>query len=780
MDRAEGVAPETKRPPRPSATDYGTEAIERERRLAPKFLRPGFVRYAREATGDALALLQKVLRCRIQVSGTESMPIDGPVLFVANHFTRMETFILPYLIDRYARRNAHSLAHYKLFHGLFGDYLHTIGALSTRHPEIKHRIVEDLFTGRHDWLIYPEGSMIKNKQTWARGRFDLQAPDRQGTPHTGSAVMALQVVMYRELYRRAIAIGDHEAMRYYERRFRFESAHALPQRFSIVPINITYYPIRPGRNLIYRLARVVLPNIPAGLEEELTIEGNLLLKPTDINIHFGKPIPMDRYLALLQPALAGVRPGDDAAVKAILDDLKDRVTTKLMAEIYNRLTVNLDHIFCSGLRNMRRDRVSVDDYHRALYCATRQMQSRGSRRVHPSIGPDLVSLLADGSYPALDDVRSVAEQAGVLSVHDGHYHINQVVLQRVHGFHDMRIRNTVGVIANEFEPLRPAVRSVRAAVHAPSAQIRAQTMSLLQVEDQQVYAAEIAACDGLAVKPEAIGRPFLLHRPGNRVGVVLSHGYLAAPAEVRCLADHLFACGFSVYGVRLAGHGVAPPRLGEVAWQDWQRSFDRGYACLRAACPSVVLAGFSAGALLAAIAAARQSPAVAGLICINPALRLKSRLAALVPPVHLWNRVVQACRLPTLAYESIANVAENPDINYNHNAVAGVRQLQLLIAAARKRLRAVRCPSLILQGDADPVVEPAGARAFVAALGSERKDVVPMAFARHVIVRGEGCEVVHERIAEWLRDVTRDLRHRPQPLRQGAVDPTPTAVPLVS
>jgi hypothetical protein len=194
---------------------YRAEAIEREKRLAPLFGKPSIARYARRMTGGTLAFIEAVMKSKITVQGANSIP-EGPVLFVANHFTRFETFILPYIIDRYARRNALSLAHWSLFVGIFGDYLRAIGALSTRHPGIKGRMVSDLLTGRDDWLIYPEGAMIKNKKVWRDGRFHLETPDRTGSPHTGSAVIALQVLIHRELYRRARADHDQDALDWYD------------------------------------------------------------------------------------------------------------------------------------------------------------------------------------------------------------------------------------------------------------------------------------------------------------------------------------------------------------------------------------------------------------------------------------------------------------------------------------------------------------------------------------------------------------------------------------
>ena len=750
-----------------SGAEWAAASLDREQRLGPQLARPSFVRYARRMTGFLLKGIEAVMKGRISVQGMHNLP-SGPVLFVANHFTRSETFILPYLIDRYARRHVMSLAHYKLFSGLIGDFLRSIGSLSTRHPEVKQRIVADLLTGRSDWLIYPEGSMIKNKKVWKDGRFHIEAPERTGSPHTGSAVLALQVVIYKQLMELARERGDHAALEYWRRQFRV--ADDLPANFSIVPINITYYPIRPGPNVVYRLARTLVKSLPRTLEEELTIEGNALFKEADITVYFGKPIDLGRYQGLLRTALQNVRPGDTAAVNALLESLKHRVTTKLMSEIYARVTVNVDHLFCSALRAMRHDRIAVADLDAVIYLAAREIQARGQRRIHRTIDGSLLGLLTDQPSPALSSICELAVNHGVLARRGDHWHVNQVALNATHGFHDIRIKNPVGVIANELEPLREAVRTVRDLVNLPHHHLRDRVADLLHGEDQVEFETDYQAALASVrpgeppAKARDIGAPFFLRRHNAEVGVVLCHGYLAAPAEVRGLADHLHAVGFPVYGVRLKGHGTVPGQLSGVTWQDWVTSFDRAYAVMKHSCRHVVLAGFSAGAMLALLAAARRAPAVIGVVAINPAFSLADPKSRLVPAVMRWNRLLESLHVPFGRYESVVNRPEHPDINYARNHLNGTWQLERMMAPLRRALPQVTVPTLVIQADRDPVVRPDGSKDLFARLGTVEKQYVPMAFARHGILLGEGSEVVHERVEEWLRALVQrlGLRHPPR------------------
>ena len=48
-------------------------------------------------------------------------------------------------------------------------------------------------------------------------------------------------------------------------------------------------------------------------------------------------------------------------------------------------------------------------------------------------------------------------------------------------------------------------------------------------------------------KPPEVGMPFLLRAPGSETGVLLIHGLMATPAEVREWAEFLHARGLTVY-----------------------------------------------------------------------------------------------------------------------------------------------------------------------------------------------------------------------------------------
>ena len=71
-----------------------------------------------------------------------------------------------------------------------------------------------------------------------------------------------------------------------------------------------------------------------------------------------------------------------------------------------------------------------------------------------------------------------------------------------------------------------------------------------------------------------IGMPRLLRGREGGVGIILLHGYMAAPEEVALLGERLNALGLTVYLPRLPGHGTSSANLEAVGWRDWAGAAD--------------------------------------------------------------------------------------------------------------------------------------------------------------------------------------------------------------
>ena len=315
----------------------------------------------------ALRFLEKILGSNFSVTGIEKLP-QQPIMFVANHFTRSETFFVPYILYKHTGRQVRCLADSGLYHGALGRFLESVGTIPTKHKNRDNVIVKDLITGEYDWMIYPEGSMLKSKEIKHEQRFINYTPYRVGPVRTGSAVLALKSEIYREDIVEAYAKNQANVLKNfeefldvpYQEYFKDINTH-------IVPLNITYYPLRPGVNKIQKLAQRLIKTIPKQVSEELEIEGNLLLG-AEINISFGDPINLADYVKSTRNLVNQIPIiKDETKTNLILRYLKSRLTSNFMAKIYSDIQVNLDHLFAASLSFIKDPEIEISCLKRIIY-----------------------------------------------------------------------------------------------------------------------------------------------------------------------------------------------------------------------------------------------------------------------------------------------------------------------------------------------------------------------------------------------------------------------------
>lgn len=250
--------------------------------------------------------------------------------------------------------------------------------------------------------------------------------------------------------------------------------------------------------------------------------------------------------------------------------------------------------------------------------------------------------------------------------------------------------------------------------------------------------------------PISIGSPFLLHRQGPRRGVLLIHGFMAAPHEVREWAEDLFDQGFTVYAPRLAGHGTSAVDLEHRTRHEWIDSVDRGYRILSALCDTLFVAGFSTGAGLALDQAIRYPGRYRAVVSVSAPLIFKGLTSRMSHGVELWNRICGKARLMSLRKPFAVNHPDNPHINYHRCPIKGFNQVKALMKTVYKGLPSLSLPALIIQGSHDPKVAPRSGRMIFDRIGYTSKAYLEISHNCHGIVRGPVAHNVFSAVGEFL------------------------------
>ncbi|MHC5068060.1 MAG: alpha/beta fold hydrolase, partial [Planctomycetota bacterium] len=649
------------------------------------------------ATGIAISTLTRLLRSRLRASGHDNLPLRGtPCLFVANHFTRFETVLIPYLLYQHDGRVARSLADRELFGGTLGNYLRRLNAFPTNDPTYKRRLVRDLARGSHDWVIYPEGGMVKHKRVRdASGALWLRNPWREGPPHTGAAVFALRAELLRQA---SLGLLGDEATSWAQQRIGHRQAVAH-EPVHIVPVTFTYYPMRPGDNALASTIEHLCGDIHPVLREELLVEGQLLLGEADIGVHFGTPLPLyDRV------RMAWRRHASTVAVserpRALIDHERHRLTHEAMLAVYHALEINTDHILVTILRRAQGDGLSRAGLIRRAYLAATTLAQRNDIRLHPRALPILEHELCQGPHPQVDSFLALGSSSNALSMDGTRIRLHHDALDQHHGFHHQRLRNPLAVIAAEIIACPGAAAAVARSARLDDDHVHHHLADLLHHQASHSFTQAWYQHGGGPVERYDVRRPRLLRAPQARVGVALCHGYLAAPAEVAGLGARLHRHGFSVYLPRLPGHATRPEDLLTVHWQDWVDSYRHTLALLAQEHDAVISAGFSLGGLIALHAAADCTAIpLIGAVAINAPRRLLDRRLRYVPLVRRWRRAAGLIAGPEAARHRIDNPTESPSLNYHHHYLHSVNEVLSLTDATVACLNRVSVPCLLIQGD---------------------------------------------------------------------------------
>ncbi len=738
-----------------------------------------------EWTARAISTLEKVLGINIHLHQSDNQ-IGAGQIFLLNHFTRFETFIPQFLIYKETGVLARSIAHAEFFaeDDGFANYLKALGAVPHDMPGLLPFLAAEILRGRKV-VVFPEGGMVKDRRVidgkGRYGTFSRTANERR-KHHTGAAVLALTLEAFK-IGVLAAAANDRGRLERMAEELGLATVEALVAAAAeptlIVPANITFYPIRVDDNILRRGVELFNKGLSKRLAEELLIEGNLLLKDTDMDMRLGTPIaPGDywnwwerRLLARLVEGIGSLGPLFKLAPRSgpLIERLAafamrrkvPRVRDAYMRGMYSGVTLNMSHL-ASRLMLELVDRgvteVDRDLFHRTLYLAIKGAQAEAAIHLHRSLGnPHTYGGLLDGDCPDFEQFVSSHAASSLVEKENGRYRFLPKLRQE-HEFDEVRLENLISVYANEMAPIAPAVAAVKKAVDDAPA-VGGRTLAGLRFDDELAGFAwdkarfskpRHAKINGQETATES-GEPYLLSAgAASPIGVVLVHGFLASPAELRDFGGRLFDAGHAVMGVRLRGHGTSPWDLRERSWHDWLDSVRRGHRIMSALCERVCLVGFSSGGALALCLAAERSYPVAGVVSVSAPMKFRNRNLIFVPLMHRANQV--ASWMPAL--EGIMpfrpNDSEHPHINYRNVPVRGLFELRRMVDGLRQRLPDVDCPALVIQGAEDQVVDAKSADMILAGLGTAEKSRVMVPSRRHGILNedtGETQEAILSFIA---------------------------------
>ncbi len=234
---------------------------------------------------------------------------------------------------------------------------------------------------------------------------------------------------------------------------------------------------------------------------------------------------------------------------------------------------------------------------------------------------------------------------------------------------------------------------------------------------------------------------------GQRVGVLLSHGFTGSPASMVPWGHYLAEQGYAVAVPRLPGHGTTWQEMNRTRWQDWYGEVERAFEKLRANCDQVVVGGLSMGATLALLLAAERQSEVAGIVSVNVSIDNKDPRRFALP---LLKRLVPS-------FPGIADDVKKPGVT--EGATTGCRcapppSWSPSTTTCGPQLPRITQPLHVFRSSEDHTADPGSHDLLMKSVSSRDVTERVLENSYHVATLDNDAPVIFEESAEFVRRVT--------------------------
>ena len=238
--------------------------------------------------------------------------------------------------------------------------------------------------------------------------------------------------------------------------------------------------------------------------------------------------------------------------------------------------------------------------------------------------------------------------------------------------------------------------------------------------------------------------PFFLK--GGDTGIILIHGFTGSPAELILLGEYLNRAGYTVLGVRLAGHGTDEDEFIRTNKNDWFDSVLDGYAILKGSCKKIFAVGHSMGGLLAlklsAIRDVDKIITLAAPIFIAEETDYKS-----LPPRDKCKNL-----FVTRPRRVLENVPPAANLVYRKTPLINIHELLDIIDDVKNILSNITAPILIMHGEEDHTADIESANYIEKNIGSTVTKKIFIQNTGHLLPLTDTREIVFAEALKFLEE----------------------------
>lgn len=217
------------------------------------------------------------------------------------------------------------------------------------------------------------------------------------------------------------------------------------------------------------------------------------------------------------------------------------------------------------------------------------------------------------------------------------------------------------------------------------------------------------------------------------------------------MGEYLNQQGYTVLGIRVAGHATRPEDMLRSRWQDWMLSVEDGYRELSSCTERIFLAGLSMGGVLSLTFAATFQ--VQGVIAMSTPYALPADPRLRMLKLFSWS-TLSIPKGDSSPGEGWFGDAWKQHVAYPQYPLRSIAEFNQLLGVMRAGLPQVKAAVLLINSrDDDPFVRDSMPMIH-AQLGSADKQTVWVEGSGHVITEEPQRTTVFAAAAEFIRRIS--------------------------
>jgi esterase/lipase len=400
--------------------------------------------------------------------------------------------------------------------------------------------------------------------------------------------------------------------------------------------------------------------------------------------------------------------------------------------------------------------VNKKTLYKELYLTLKTLQHKSEVRLHDGlIHPNIYGDILNGNNVNMIKYIDSLEKQGLLIIGGDVIYLSGKFDSGVDPL-TVRVENLLVVYYNEVQPVSIVGKVINKIVESVDT-ISNKDIAMHLLDDQQLsyeYDKNIYINDKYNSKFDGINssdnKPFILiPKKSNGIAVLLIHGLLSSPYEVKGFGEYLCGIGYIVVAARIVGHGTSPYDLLLYSYEDWIKSVYEYFQITSMLSENIVIVGFSTGGLIALREEFSSDYRVKSVVVISAPFFYTDLRVKFAPLVHYVNKVVGLLTSGNGVKPFFKNIPENEHINYWLVPTRSIYEIGKLVKSVKKSLCDITTPMLIIFSKDDVLVSVDGGDYIYNSISSLDKEMHIIGSDCHGILYNNS-DLIWERISMFI------------------------------